>query len=67
MTQNKARSKDQPMPRQFQSFSEASSFIGAIADLLRGDFKQYDFGLDYRQGATALSTRQLDITTEEAA
>ncbi|MGF1470006.1 MAG: N-6 DNA methylase [Sandaracinaceae bacterium] len=30
--------------RQFQSFSEASSFIWGIADLLRGDFKQYDFG-----------------------
>ncbi len=38
-------SPEAPKPsRQFQSFSEASSFIWGIADLLRGDFKQYDFG-----------------------
>ena len=30
--------------RQFQSFSEASSFLWSIADLLRGSFKQHDFG-----------------------
>lgn len=30
----------QDKPRQFSSFSEASSFIWGIADLLRGDFKQ---------------------------
>lgn len=30
--------------RRFQSFSEASSFLWSIADLLRGDWKQYDFG-----------------------
>lgn len=30
--------------KQFQSFSEASSFLWSIADLLRGTFKQHDFG-----------------------
>lgn len=30
--------------RQFSSFSEASNFLWSVADLLRGDFKQYDFG-----------------------
>ena len=33
-----------PQARRFSSFSEASSFIWSIADLLRGDYKQYDFG-----------------------
>lgn len=31
-------------PRRFESFSEASSFIWSIADLLRGDYKQHDYG-----------------------
>ncbi|MCB9609466.1 MAG: SAM-dependent DNA methyltransferase [Polyangiaceae bacterium] len=31
-------------PRRFTSFSEASSFIWSIADLLRGDYKQHDYG-----------------------
>ncbi|MCB9604588.1 MAG: SAM-dependent DNA methyltransferase [Sandaracinus sp.] len=40
---------DAPAPeaaaaKQFQSFSEASAFLWSIADLLRGDFKQHDFG-----------------------
>lgn len=39
-----ATSSQQGPARRFQSFSEASSFIWSIADLLRGDFKQYDFG-----------------------
>jgi type I restriction enzyme M protein len=30
--------------RQFTSFSEASNFLWSIADLLRGDYKQHDFG-----------------------
>ncbi|MCB9833050.1 MAG: SAM-dependent DNA methyltransferase [Planctomycetes bacterium] len=30
--------------RQFQSFGEASNFLWAIADLLRGDYKQHDYG-----------------------
>lgn len=30
--------------KQFSSFSELSSFIWGIADLLRGDFKAHDFG-----------------------
>jgi type I restriction enzyme M protein len=30
--------------RQFQSFQELSNFLWSIADLLRGDFKAYDFG-----------------------
>lgn len=30
--------------RQFASFSEASNFLWSIADLLRGDYKQHDFG-----------------------
>ncbi|MEZ5976749.1 MAG: type I restriction-modification system subunit M N-terminal domain-containing protein [Planctomycetota bacterium] len=33
-----------PHPRRFTSFSEASSFIWSIADLLRGDYKQHDYG-----------------------
>lgn len=31
-------------PRQFQSFSEVTSFIWSVADLLRGDYKQADYG-----------------------
>jgi hypothetical protein len=30
--------------RQFGTFSEASNFLWSIADLLRGDYKQYDYG-----------------------
>ena len=30
--------------RRFDSFSEASSFLWSIADLLRGDYKQHDYG-----------------------
>jgi type I restriction enzyme M protein len=30
--------------RQFNSFSEASNFLWSIADLLRGEYKQHDFG-----------------------
>jgi type I restriction enzyme M protein len=30
--------------RQFQSFSEITSFIWGVADLLRGDYKQSDYG-----------------------
>ena len=32
--------------KQFQSFSEASSFLWSIANLLRGTYKQHDFGKD---------------------
>lgn len=31
-------------PRQFQSFSEVTSFVWSVADLLRGDYKQADYG-----------------------
>ena len=31
-------------PRQFQSFPEITSFIWGVADLLRGDYKQADYG-----------------------
>jgi type I restriction enzyme M protein len=31
-------------PRQFQSFNEITSFIWGVADLLRGDYKQSDYG-----------------------
>jgi type I restriction enzyme M protein len=31
-------------PRQFQSFTEITGFIWAVADLLRGDYKQADYG-----------------------
>jgi type I restriction enzyme M protein len=31
-------------PRQFQSFSEITGFIWSVADLLRGDYKQADYG-----------------------
>jgi type I restriction enzyme M protein len=30
--------------RRFESFSEASNFLWSIADLLRGDYKQHDYG-----------------------
>lgn len=30
--------------RRFESFSEASNFLWSVADLLRGDFKQHDYG-----------------------
>src|SRR5450756_1211844 len=30
--------------RQFASFSEITSFIWSVADLLRGDYKQADYG-----------------------
>jgi type I restriction enzyme M protein len=30
--------------RQFSSFSEASNFLWSVADLLRGDYKQHDYG-----------------------
>lgn len=33
-----------PTLKQFQSFQEASNFLWSVADLLRGDFKAYDFG-----------------------
>jgi type I restriction enzyme M protein len=33
-----------PAPRQFQSFSEITSFVWSVADLLRGDYKQSDYG-----------------------
>ncbi|MEM1414825.1 MAG: class I SAM-dependent DNA methyltransferase, partial [Myxococcota bacterium] len=44
MSQLPLPTDEAPKARQFQSFSEASAFIWGIADLLRGDFKQYDFG-----------------------
>ena len=31
-------------PRQFASFSEITSFLWSVADLLRGDYKQADYG-----------------------
>src|SRR5437867_340480 len=31
-------------PRRFNGFSEITSFIWAVADLLRGDYKQADYG-----------------------
>ena len=62
---------------QFGSFSEASNFLWSIADLLHGDYKQYDYGKEvllspvrkhidllreYRQALiTAAVTGQLDI------
>ena len=30
--------------KQFQSFNEITSFIWSVADLLRGDYKQSDYG-----------------------
>jgi type I restriction enzyme M protein len=33
-----------PAPRSFASFSEIANFIWSIADLLRGTFKQHDYG-----------------------
>jgi type I restriction enzyme M protein len=31
-------------PREFQRFSEITAFIWSVADLLRGDYKQADYG-----------------------
>ena len=33
-----------PSPRSFNGFSEITSFIWSVADLLRGDYKQADYG-----------------------
>ena len=33
-----------PSPRSFTGFSEITSFIWSVADLLRGDYKQADYG-----------------------
>jgi type I restriction-modification system DNA methylase subunit len=33
-----------PSPRSFNGFSEITSFIWGVADLLRGDYKQADYG-----------------------
>ncbi len=33
-----------PSPRSFQGFSEITSFLWSVADLLRGDYKQADYG-----------------------
>jgi type I restriction-modification system DNA methylase subunit len=68
--------------RQFGSFSEASNFLWPIADLLRGVYKQYDYGKEvllssvrkhidllheYRQALiTAAVTGQIDIPAEAA-
>ena len=42
-----ARTKDTappPSPRSFNGFSEITSFLWSVADLLRGDYKQADYG-----------------------
>lgn len=44
---NGARAKDTappPSPRSFNGFSEITSFLWSVADLLRGDYKQADYG-----------------------
>lgn len=33
-----------PSPRSFTAFSEVTGFLWSIADLLRGDYKQADYG-----------------------
>src|ERR1035438_8291346 len=33
-----------PSPRSFTGFSEITSFLWGVADLLRGDYKQADYG-----------------------
>ena len=33
-----------PSPRSFSGFSEITSFIWSVADLLRGEYKQSDYG-----------------------
>ncbi|MEO5726535.1 MAG: type I restriction-modification system subunit M N-terminal domain-containing protein [Byssovorax sp.] len=33
-----------PTPRSFAGFSEVTSFLWSVADLLRGDYKQADYG-----------------------
>ena len=33
-----------PSPRSFNGFSEITSFLWSVADLLRGDYKQADYG-----------------------
>ena len=39
-----AASAPPPSPRSFTSFSEITSFLWGVADLLRGDYKQADYG-----------------------
>ena len=36
--------KAQSEPRAFNGFSEITAFIWSVADLLRGDYKQSDYG-----------------------
>ncbi len=43
-TQTTTTSAAPPSARTFASFSEATSFIWSVADLLRGDYKQADYG-----------------------
>src|ERR1017187_4073337 len=33
-----------PSPRSFTGFSEITTFLWSVADLLRGDYKQADYG-----------------------
>jgi type I restriction enzyme M protein len=40
----KADTVPPPSPRSFNGFSEITSFIWSVADLLRGDYKQADYG-----------------------
>ncbi|MEZ4225966.1 MAG: class I SAM-dependent DNA methyltransferase [Polyangiaceae bacterium] len=43
-TQTVATGSSPPSARTFASFTEATSFIWSVADLLRGDYKQADYG-----------------------
>lgn len=47
--------------RKFQSFNEITSFIWGVADLLRGDYKQSDYGKVMQRFA---STVAWSITTK---
>ncbi|MEZ4325188.1 MAG: type I restriction-modification system subunit M N-terminal domain-containing protein [Polyangiales bacterium] len=55
--------------RRFESYSEASTFLWSIADVLRGDCKQHDYGkviLPLAAQRRLVITGQLDIPDTHA-
>lgn len=56
-----------PSPRVFNGFSEITSFIWSVAELLRGDDKQANYGTESRHALiTAAVTGKIDLSMEVA-
>jgi type I restriction enzyme M protein len=62
LTTTNGAAKDPPLPRSFSGFSEITSFIWSVADLLRGDYKQADYG---RVTLPLTVLRRLDCVLEK--